>query len=65
MAEVRIQEGAALENVLRCFDRKVQQEDFIVDVKRHSFSLTPGEEKRVWEAVARKRSRTKARKEQD
>jgi small subunit ribosomal protein S21 len=65
LAEVRIQEGESLENALRRFKRKVQQEDIIKDVKRHSFYLKPGEKKRVKEAVARKRSRKKARKEQD
>lgn len=65
LAEVRIQEGETLENALRRFKRKVQQEDIIKEVKRHSFYLKPGEKKRVKEALARKRSRKKARKEQD
>ena len=65
MAEVRIQDGESIENALRRFKRKVQQEDIIKDVKRHSFYLKPGEKKRVKEAVARKRRRKKARKEQD
>src|SRR5215469_12339819 len=65
LAEVRIQEGESLENALRRFKRKVQQEDIIKEVKRHSFHLKPGEKKRVKEALARKRSRKKARKEQD
>ena len=64
LAEVRVQEGESLENALRRFKRKVQQEDIIKEVKRHSFYLKPGEKKRVKEAVARKRSRKKARKEQ-
>ncbi|HEY6184625.1 MAG TPA: 30S ribosomal protein S21 [Terriglobales bacterium] len=65
MAEVRLQEGESLENALRRFKRKVQQEDIIKEVKRHSFYLKPGEKKLVKEALARKRSRKKARKEQD
>ncbi len=65
LAEIRIQEGESLENALRRFKRKVQTEDIIKEVKRHSFYLKPGEKKRVKEAVARKRSRKKARKEQD
>ena len=65
LAEVRIQEGESLENALRRFKRKVQTEDIIKEVKRHSFYLKPGEKKRVKEALARKRSRKKARKEQD
>ncbi len=65
LAEVRIQEGESLENALRRFKRKVQTEDIIKEVKRHSFYLKPGEKRRVKEALARKRSRKKARKEQD
>jgi small subunit ribosomal protein S21 len=64
LAEVRIQEGEPLENALRRFKRKVQQEDIIKEVKRHSFYLKPGEKRRVKEALARKRNRKKARKEQ-
>src|SRR5579863_5423260 len=63
LAEIRLQEGESLENALRRFKRKVQQEDIIKEVKRHSFYLKPGEKKRVKEALARKRSRKKARKE--
>ena len=65
LAEVRVQEGEPLENALRRFKRKVQQEDIIKEVKRHSFYLKPGEKKRVKEALARKRNRKKIRKEQD
>ena len=65
LAEVRLQEGESLENALRRFKRKVQQEDIIKEVKRHSFYLKPGEKRRVKEALARKRSRKKARKEQE
>ena len=65
LAEVRVQDGESLENALRRFKRKVQQEDIIKEVKRHSFYLKPGEKKRAKEALARKRSRKKARKEQD
>ena len=65
MAEVRIQEGESIENALRRFKRKVQQEDIIKEVKRHSYYLKPGERKRTKEALARKRSRKKARREPD
>jgi small subunit ribosomal protein S21 len=63
LAEVRVQEGEPLENALRRFKRKVQTEDIIKEVKRHSFYLKPGEKKRVKEALAR--NRKKVRKEQD
>ncbi len=63
MAEVRLQEGESLENALRRFKRKVQQEEIIREVKRHSFYLKPGEKARVKQALARKRARKKSRKE--
>lgn len=65
MAEVRIQEGESLENALRRFKRKVQQEDIIKEVKKHSYYLKPGERKRVKQALARKRSRKKSKRELD
>jgi small subunit ribosomal protein S21 len=52
LAEVRLQEGEPLENALRGFKRKVQQEDTIKEVKRHSFYLKPGEKRRTKEALA-------------
>ena len=63
MAEVKIQEGESIESALRRFKRKVQQEDIIKEVKRHSFYLKPGEKKRVKQALARKRNRKKNRRE--
>jgi len=62
LAEVRIHEGESIENALRRFKRKVQQEDIIKEVRKHSFYLKPGEKKRIKQAVARKRSRKKVRK---
>ncbi len=61
MAEVIVQEGESLESALRRFKRKVQQEDIIKDLKKHSFYLKPGEKKRVKQALARKRNRKKSR----
>ena len=65
LAEVRLQEGESLENALRRFKRKVQTEDIIKEIKKHSFYLKPGEKRRVKEALARKRVRKKARMERD
>jgi small subunit ribosomal protein S21 len=62
---VRLQEGESLENALRRFKRKVQTEDIIKEVKRHSFYLKPGEKKRVKQALARKRNRKKIRRDYD
>jgi len=61
LAEVRLQEGEPLENALRRFKRKVQAEDIIKEVKRHSYYLKPGERRRVKQALARKRARKKSR----
>jgi small subunit ribosomal protein S21 len=65
LAEVRLQEGESLENALRRFKRKVQTEDIIKEVRRHSYYLKPGEKKRVKQALARKRARKKTRREPD
>ena len=63
MAVVVLQEGETLESALRRFKRKVQQEDIIKEIKRHSFYLKPGEKKRTKEALARKRNRKKRSKD--
>ena len=63
LAEVRLQDGESLENALRRFKRKVQQEDIIIEVKRHSYYLKPGEKRRVKQALARKRARKKVRRD--
>ena len=45
LAEVRLQEGESIDNALRRFKRKVQTEDIIKEVKRHSEAgrKAPGE----------------------
>ena len=63
LAEVKIQEGESIESAVRRFKRKVQQEDIIKDIKKHSFYLKPGDKKRAKQALARKRSRKKKRRE--
>ena len=63
MAEVHIQDGETLESALRRFKRKVQTEDIIKEIKRHSLYLKPGERKRTKEALARKRNRKKRTKD--
>ena len=61
MAEIRIQENESIESALRRFKRKVQQEDIIKDIKKHSYYLKPGDKRRAKQALARKRSRKKMR----
>ena len=63
MAEVRVLDGEAIDNALRRFKRKVQQEDIIKEVKRHSYYLKPGEKKRLKQVLARKRNRKKLRRD--
>ncbi len=63
VAEVRVQDGESIESALRRFKRKVQQEDIIKDIKKHSFYLKPGDKRRAKQALARKRSRKKLRRE--
>lgn len=63
LAEVRLQEGESIENAIRRFKRKVQTENIVGEVKRHSFYLKPGERRRVKQAAARKRARKKFRKD--
>ena len=65
MAEVQLQAGEPLEIALRRFQRKVEQEDVVKEVKWHSYYLKPGEKRRVKVAPARQRNRKKVRKEQD
>jgi small subunit ribosomal protein S21 len=59
LAEIHLQDGESLENALRRFKRKVQTEDIITDIKRHSFCLKPGEKQRTKAALPRKRNRKK------
>ena len=63
LAEIKLQEGESIENALRRFKRKVQQEDIIKDIKKHSFYLKPGDRRRAKQALARKRNRKKIRRE--
>jgi len=65
LAEIRLHEGESLENALRRFKRKVQAEDIIKEVRRHSYYLKPGAKRRLKQALAQKRARKKVRREHD
>ena len=54
MAEVKVQEGESIESALRRFKRKVQQEDIIKDIKKHSYY-------RRWRESVRARSSAASR----
>jgi len=57
LTEAHTQDGETLENALRRFKRKVQREDLIKEIKRHSFYLKPGGKKRAKAALARRREK--------
>ena len=63
VAVIHVNASETIEVALRRFKRKVQQEDIIKDIKKHSYYLKPGEKKRLKSALARKRSRRRARRE--
>lgn len=65
MAFVQLDEGENLENALRRFKRKVQQEAIIKEIKKHSVYYKPGERKRMKEAMARKRMRRRMKRDKD
>jgi small subunit ribosomal protein S21 len=65
VAQVTVNDGESLDSALRRFKRKVQQEDIIKEVKRHSYYLKPGERLRLKQALARKRNRKKLRRDSD
>ena len=54
LAEVRVQDSESIESALRRFKRKVQQEDIIKDIKKHSFYLKPGDKRRAKAGVGQK-----------
>ena len=63
MAEIRVNDNESIESALRRFKRKVQQEDIIKEIKKHSYYMKPGDKKRAKQALARKRQRKKMRRE--
>jgi small subunit ribosomal protein S21 len=63
LAEIRVNDNESIESALRRFKRKVQQEDVIKEIKKHSFYMKPGDKKRAKQALARKRQRKKMRRE--
>ena len=62
MAEVTVQEGETVEVALKRFKRRVQAEDIIKEIKRHSFYVKPGDKMRAKRAAARKRARKRRRR---
>ncbi|MFO7867244.1 MAG: 30S ribosomal protein S21 [Candidatus Aminicenantes bacterium] len=65
MAFVVIDEKESIEQALKRFKRKVQQESIIKEIKKHSVYFKPGERRRMKEAQARKRMRRRVRRERE
>ncbi len=65
MAFVLINENESLENALRRFRRKVQQEGIMRDYKKSSVYMKPGDKKRMKEHRARKRMRRYLRRKRE
>ncbi|MFA9454633.1 MAG: 30S ribosomal protein S21 [Candidatus Aminicenantaceae bacterium] len=65
MAYVVVDEGESIEQALKRFKRKVQQEAIIKEIKKHSVYFKPGEKRRLKDALARKRMRRRLRREKD
>ena len=63
MADIKLHEGESIENALRRFKRQVLQEGVIVEAKRRSYYLKPGQKKRLKSALARKRDRKRRTRE--
>ena len=65
MAFVVVDDGESIEQALKRFKRKVQQEAIIKEIKKHSVYFKPGEKRRMKDAQARKRMRRRLRREKD
>lgn len=65
MAFVVVDDGESIEQALKRFKRKVQQEAIIKEIKKHSVYFKPGEKRRMKDAQARKRMRRRLRRERD
>ena len=65
MAFVVVKENESLENALRRFKRKVQQEAIMKDIKKSSVYVKPGDKRRMKEHRALKRMRRTLRRRRE
>jgi len=65
LAFVVVDEKESIEQALKRFKRKVQQESIIKEIKKHSVYFKPGERRRMKDAQARKRMRRRLRREKE
>lgn len=62
MVTVIVNPHESVDSALRRFKRKVQEEDIMKEIKKHSVYMKPGERRRAKEALARKRLRRRLRR---
>ena len=56
MADVRLGSGESFESLLRRFNKRVQQDRILAEVRRRKFYEKPSEERKRKEAVKRRKS---------
>jgi len=56
MADVRLGSGESFESLLRRFNRQVQHDNILVEVRRRRFYEKPSEERKKKEAIKRQKS---------
>jgi small subunit ribosomal protein S21 len=64
LAYVLVKENESIENALRRFKRKVQQEAIMKDIRKSSVYIKPGDKRRMKEQRAQKRMRRYLRRKQ-
>lgn len=62
MVTVIVSPHESVDSALKRFKRKVQEEDIMKEIKKHSVYMKPGERRRAKEALARKRLRRRLRR---
>ncbi|MCS7312497.1 MAG: 30S ribosomal protein S21 [Acidobacteria bacterium] len=62
MVTVIVGPHESVDGALKRFKRKVQEEDIMKEIKKHSVYMKPGERRRAKEALARKRLRRRLRR---
>ena len=61
MSEVRLGSGESFESLLRRFNKRVQEERVLAEVRRRKFFQKPSEERRKKEADKRRKSYQRSR----
>ena len=56
MADVRLSPGESFESLLRRFNKQVQQDHILAEVRRRKFYEKPSDERKRKEAVKRRKS---------